>query len=366
MSGPGLHIGVDGRELLGRPTGVGRYLAEILGAWIGDPTWPHRLTIFVPSSPGDDLRARFPNVAWHVVASTSTGTRWEQMRLPRAITRAGVDVFFAAGYTAPLRLACPFVVAIYDVSFFAHPEWFGWREGLRRRWITRSAARRARRVVTISEFSAREIVRWIGIRRDAIAIAPPGAPPLVDDGDAGPREPIVLFVGSLFNRRRIPDLISAFAAAAGDVPNARLVLAGDNRTSPRIDPRALASTTGVGDRVEWRAYVTDAELAELYGRARVFAFLSDYEGFAMTPMEALARGVAPALLDTPVAREVYEGAAMFVPDDPTAIGAALRTLLIDDAARRRLVEAGRERLRAFSWRQAAATIRTALEEAVRS
>lgn len=366
MSGPGLHIGVDGRELLGRPTGVGRYLAEILGAWIGDPTWPHRLTIFVPSSPGDDLRARFPNVDWHVVASTSTGTRWEQMRLPRAITRAGVDVFFAAGYTAPLRLACPFVVAIYDVSFFAHPEWFGWREGLRRRWITRSAARRARRVVTISEFSAREIVRWIGIRRDAIAIAPPGAPPMVDDGDAGPREPIVLFVGSLFNRRRIPDLISAFAAAAGDVPNARLVLAGDNRTSPRIDPRALASTTGVGDRVEWRAYVTDAELAELYGRARVFAFLSDYEGFAMTPMEALARGVAPALLDTPVAREVYEGAAMFVPDDPTAIGAALRTLLIDDTARRRLVEAGRERLRAFSWRQAAATIRTALEEAVRS
>jgi glycosyltransferase involved in cell wall biosynthesis len=366
MSGPGLHIGVDGRELLGRPTGVGRYLAEILGAWMADPTWPHRLTIFLPSSPGDELRARLPHVAWHVAASTSTGTRWEQMRLPGAITRSGVDVFFAAGYTAPLRLACPFVVAIYDVSFFAHPEWFGWREGMRRRWITRSAARRARRVVTISEFSAREIVRWIGIRREAIAIAPPGAPPLADDANTSRREPIVLFVGSLFNRRRIPDLIAAFAAAARDVPSARLVLAGDNRTTPRIDPRALASTLDVGDRVEWRAYVSDAELAKLYGRARVFAFLSDYEGFAMTPMEALAHGVAPVLLDTPVAREVYGDAAMFVPAETTAIAAALRTLLIDDMARGRIVQAGRERLQTFSWPHAAATIRTALEEAVRS
>jgi glycosyltransferase involved in cell wall biosynthesis len=365
MNGRVLQIGVDGRELLGRPTGVGRYLAEVLDAWLADPTWPHRLTIVVPAPPDDDLRARFPRVAWHVAASTSTGTRWEQLQLPAAIRRAGVDVFFAAGYTAPLRLGCPFVVAIYDVSFFAHPEWFGRREGVRRRWITRSAARRARRVITISEFSAAEIVRWIGIRRDAIVLAPPGAPPLAGDANAGAREPVVLFVGSLFNRRRIPDLIAAFAAAAHDVPNARLVLAGDNRTSPRIDPAAIASRLGVGDRVEWRAYVSDAELAALYERARVFAFLSDYEGFAMTPMEALARGVAPVLVDTPVAREVYDGAAALVPAERAAIAAALRTLLTDDGARDRIVAAGRDRLAVFSWTKAAATIRAAIEEAAR-
>jgi glycosyltransferase involved in cell wall biosynthesis len=365
MSGRVLHIGVDGRELLGRPTGVGRYLAEILDAWQADATWPHRLTIFVPAPPGDEIRAHLPRVAWQVAASASSGTRWEQLQLPAAIRRAGLDVFFAAGYTAPLRLSCPFVVAIYDVSFFAHPEWFGRREGVRRRWITRSAARRARRVVTISEFSAAEIVRWIGIGRDAVVIAPPGAPPPAAERAPDAREPMVLFVGSLFNRRRIPDLIAAFAAAARDIADARLVLAGDNRTNPRVHPSRLASALGVGDQVEWLAYVTDAELAALYERARVFAFLSDYEGFAMTPMEALARGVAPVLLDTPVAREVYDGAAAFVPADPTAIAAALRTLLTDDQARQQIVAAGQERLRGFSWATAAATIRTALEEAAR-
>jgi glycosyltransferase involved in cell wall biosynthesis len=365
MSARVLHIGVDGRELLGRPTGVGRYLTAILEAWQADPAWPHRVTIVVPAPPDEALRARLPGVAWQVVASTSAGTRWEQLQLPAATRRAAMDVFFAAGYTAPLRLSCPFVVAIYDVSFFAHPEWFGRREGVRRRWITRSAARRARRVITISEFSAAEIVRWLGIRRDAIVLAPPGAPPVAPAAATATREPVVLFTGSLFNRRRIPDLIGAFAKAAREVPGARLVLAGDNRTSPRIDPAAIASRLDVGDRVEWRAYVSDAELEDLYGRARVFAFLSDYEGFAMTPMEALARGVAPVLVDTAVAREVYDGAAMLVPAERDAIAAALRTLLTDDGVRQRIVRTGRERLAAFSWTEAAATIRRAIEEAAR-
>ena len=85
--------------------------------------------------------------------------------------------------------------------------------------------------------------------------------------------------------------------------------------------------SGSARRSTWREYVDDDELEGLYGSARVFAFLSDYEGFAMTPMEALAHGVPAVLLDTPVAREVYGDGAVLVPLDTTAIAVALEGLL---------------------------------------
>ena len=365
----GLHIGVDGRELTGRPTGVGRYLRAVIETWARDAALPHRVTVFAaePAPAGLMLSDRF---TWTTVASAPAGTIWEQRHLPRAAAAAGLDVFFAAGYTAPLRLACPFVVAIYDVSFWAHPEWFARREGFRRRWLTRAAARRAQSVITISEFSAAEIVRHLGIPRDRIRLARPGPPPAVRDAGATPEHAsgpagsaMVLFVGSLFGRRHIPELMRAFALVRARVPDARLVLVGDNRTQPRIDPRDLAAQAGIASHTEWHEYVDEATLDRLYGDARAFVFLSEYEGFALTPFEAIARGVPPVLLDTPVAREVYGEAARMTSLEPAAIADAILSLLQDDAARDALLGAGRQRLAALSWTDTARTILTALEEA---
>jgi glycosyltransferase involved in cell wall biosynthesis len=268
-------------------------------------------------------------------------------------------VFFGPAYTIPLRLGRPAAVLIHDVSYFAHPEWFGWREGLRRRWFTGMSARRARVVLTVSAFSADEIARYTRIDRDRIVVVPPGAPAL-DSNAAGAREPIVLFVGSLFARRRIPDLIAGFAEARQRVPAARLVIVGDNRTQPPIDPLALARAAGVGDAVEWRAYVSDDELTRLYREARVFALLSDYEGYLMTPLEAFAHGVPAVLLDTPIAREAYGGAATLVGSGPSALAAALVPLLSDTGVHAAAVAAGRARLERASWATSAATVLDAL------
>ena len=147
-----LHIAVDGRELMGRPTGVGRYLLAVLRTWRDDATFGHQLTLVLPADPPPDVVALAPRIQVHVEPARNAGTLWEQRRLPKAVRAVGADVLFAAGYTAPLWAGVPTVVAIYDVSFFAHPEGFGPREGLRRRWFTRRAARRARTIITISTF----------------------------------------------------------------------------------------------------------------------------------------------------------------------------------------------------------------------
>jgi glycosyltransferase involved in cell wall biosynthesis len=361
-----LHIVVDGRELVGRPTGVGRYLMRVLAEWAraSSPS-SHRITVIVPGDVPPELRALSPRIEVEHVRAGAIGTWFEQTALPGIVRRLAADVFFAPAYTAPLTLGCPFAVVIHDLSYFVHPEWFRWREGLRRRWVTKETAKRAAAIITVSEQSAAELDTWLGIRRARVVLAPPG-PPASGVGPAVPaaaRERIVLYVGSIFARRGVPALIDAFADVARTMPDARLVLVGDNRSTPPIDPVAVATAAGIADRVEWRRYAPDAELQSLYQRARVFAFLSDYEGFAMTPMEAIAQGVPAILRDTPIAREVYGDGAVRVGPDRASLSAALTALLTDDRAHAEALARGQARLASFSWATSAATIMGALERA---
>ena len=278
------------------------------------------------------------------------------MRLPQLVREAGAGVLFAPGYSGPVFCPVPMVVAIHDVSFVAHREWFSWREGTRRRTMTRLAARAAARVVTISQFSKREIVAHLGIDSDKVVVVYPGVTETVSgrrrpvSGSNLDRRPTVLFVGSIFNRRHVSELIDGFARLARARPDARLEIVGENRTSPSIDLADAIRATGLTDRIQLRSYVTDDELRILYAGCSAFVFLSEYEGFGLTPLEALAAGLPVLLLDTPVAREVCGDAAMYVPrPDPALIEAALATLLFDAEARTRIVEAAQGVLARYSW-----------------
>ena len=164
----------------------------------------------------------------------------------------------------------------------------------------------------------------------------------------------VLFVGSIFNRRHVPELIEGFARLARDRGDARLQIVGDNRTSPAIDVAGAIRATGLTDRIQLRSYVTDQELQALYAGASAFAFLSEYEGFGLTPLEAMAAGLPVLLLDTPVAREICGEAAIYVErPDPPLIEDALATLLFDAEERRRLVDAADRVLAKYSWTECA-------------
>ena len=329
-----MRIAIDARELQGHATGVGTYLSGILNQWATLPAAAeHEVILCKPDSTG--------------------GTWWEQRILPRLVREARADVLFAPGYTAPLFSGVPTVVAVHDVSFAAHPQWFGWREGLRRRTLTRLSAERAARVLTISEFSRREIVTHLGIPADKIEVIYPGASAFAE-ASARPRDNLILFVGSLFNRRHIPELIEGFSRLVRTIPDARLEIVGDNRTIPPIDVDALVAASGARDRIALRSYLPEPDLAALYGRARAFVFLSEYEGFGLTPLEALSAGVPIAVLDTPVAREIYGSAARYVErPEPALIEAALAHVLTDEAERTRILTAGRETLARYSWRRCA-------------
>jgi glycosyltransferase involved in cell wall biosynthesis len=376
-----MRIGVDARELCGRSTGVGRYLAGLLLEWarVGR-TLAHDFVLYAPDAIALPLDARKFRTR---IVPGRPGTWWEQVTLPRETRADSLDVWFAPGYTAPLRLSVPVVVAIHDLSFVAHPEWFTIREGARRRWMVRQTAAAADAVITISEFSRRELIERLDVEAARIHVVPPG----VGTGDWGtgglrtqvassgsahathsqsttiatplvPQFPSplrVLYVGSIFNRRHVVDLIRSFAAIARRRSDVALDIVGDNRSYPHQDLHATIAGERVTDCVQWHEYVADPELHAMYARARAFAFFSEYEGLGLTPLEALAAGVPPVLLDTPVARESCGAAALYVPlDDRPAMTRALESALFDDRLRATLLAAAPAELAKYSWTRAAA------------
>lgn len=364
MTSP-LRIAVDARELAGHVTGVGTYLLHLLREWL--PRDDVRISLISHRELSAEVSA-LPGIerAHHIVRPNRTGgTLWEQVTLPGSATGAIADVLFAPAYSAPLRTSLPSVVVIHDVSFAAHPEWFRPLERVRRNFITPRSARRANAVVTISGFSAREIETRLGVPRERIRVIPPGAPardalPIPLDA----REPLVVYVGSIFNRRHVPDLISAFSLVSRDISAARLLIAGANRTWPHEDIPGLIAASPAAAHITWLDRPPSARITDALSRASAGAFLSEYEGFALTPFEALAHGVPSVMLDTPIAREVYGDAAVYVRQgDIAGTAAALTRLLRDPAERAALVARGGALWQRYDWTRAAADTLAVLREA---
>ena len=356
-------IGIDARELLGDTTGTGRYLGEMARRWASTSDGRRQFVLYTP-----DALPFVQNLPSHapvrqVVVGSGTGTWWEQTHLRRAVRSNPPDVFFAPAYTAPLALRVPLVVTIHDVSFAARPDWFRPREGARRRLLTRQAARAADLILTDSEFSRREIVERLSAPADRLLVVPPGVTRRTPAASISSREPLVLFVGSIFNRRRLPETIAAFAQATTRHPDARLVIVGSDRSYPKLHLEQSARDAGVAARVDLRHYVAEAELDALYQRASVFVFLSDYEGFGLTPLEALSAGVPIVVLDTPISREVYGDAAWYVDPADVVRGAAraIATLLDDPASGSAFLSHAPAVLDGYSWDEAAARTLAAIE-----
>jgi glycosyltransferase involved in cell wall biosynthesis len=356
-----VRIAIDASELSGKPTGVGRYLSEILAAWAELPLASgHEYVlcapepIVVPGTSALDIRT---------VARAGRGTQWQQFTLPRLVHAAKADVLLSPAYSGPLSVRVPMVVSIHDLSFVAHPEWYGRREGIRRRLLTRWSARRASRIVACSEFTRHEIVRYFKVDAAKIDVVYPGTTALpgprtspTSDAAAVARDgaTTVIYVGSIFTRRHVPELIDGFARIARRRPSLRLEVVGENRSSPHVDLDEVIRATGLASRIQAHSYVSDARLAELYHGASACVFLSDYEGFGMTPMEALAAGVPIVVLDTEVAREVYGPAALYIDrPDPALIEDALERIVSDEPLRRRLLDAAATVLPRYSWRACA-------------
>lgn len=253
--------------------------------------------------------------------------------LPRTLRRLGADLCHTQ-HALPLRPPCPCVVTVHDVSFAREPSLMGWKDRTTFRLVVPRAVRNAIRIITVSERTKAEIAELYGVPADRIVVTPNGVDPAFSPGPGA--HDFVLAVGAIQTRKN--QLAALDAAATVGLP---LVVAG-----PVKDEAVAGELRGRGARLE--GYVTTERLAELYRGAACLVQPSRYEGFGLPVVEAMASGTPVVAVPDPALVEVAGDAAVLVADDDLAAG--IHTALAD---RERLVAAGLERVKAFSWRSSA-------------
>ena len=344
-----MRVGVDGRSLVGGGArGVAHYTAALLEA-------------LAAAFPGDEYRVLLPRGA----ASVPAGVGAVRHPLPaRALFGAAAvagrprldrllggdcDVVWAPA-PAPLAVgATPFVLTVHDRSWEARPQDFTRYERLWHRAARpRRLARRAERVLCVSEVVRRELIaEWT---LDAARVrAIPLAPRSPASGAVSGR-PYFLFVGALEPRKAPEVLLDAFLRAREQGLEADLVVAGEGRV-------AIA-----GPGVRRLGRVDD--LGPLYAGALAVVLPSWLEGFGLPPVEGIAAGAPAIVSDLPVFREVLGDGALYVaPGDAPGLAAAMLRVAGEPGLRSRLLEAGRAAIAPLSWAETARRTRAVLAEA---
>jgi glycosyltransferase involved in cell wall biosynthesis len=295
--------------------------------------------------------------------------------VPALTARRGPDVLHSLGSVAP-----PFVpraanvVTLLDVIWMHH-ETMSRISTLSMRALGPLSARRADRVVTISEAAREDIAATIGIERAKIDVThlgvdTAGRPQPVADGELRQRlglsdAPLILSVGAKRPHKNLLRLIEALPRIASK-PDPVLVLAG-LATPHEEELRAAAGRLGVGPRVRFLDFVEEPELEGLFASAACFVLPSLQEGFGLPVLEAMSRGVPVACSNTSSLPEVAGDAALtFDPEDVDAIAHAVERLLDDAQLRARLTAAGREQAARFTWRATAEATLASYERALES
>jgi glycosyltransferase involved in cell wall biosynthesis len=294
---------------------------------------------------------------------------WDLAGMVVQARRRRLDVLHGLAYVAPpVHPGLPVVVTMLDTIWKRHPATMAWKGRFVFGAVSRALGRTASRVIALSESARDDLVADLGITRSRIdvtplAVAAPTAvaadPTLRARLDLGPT-PIVLCVAQKRAHKNLEAAIHALAL----LDDAQLVLPGTpNAYEKRL--RELAHTAGVADRVRFCGWVSDADLERLYAAAAAFLMPSLMEGFGLPVLEAMARGIPVACSNVSALPEVAGDAALlFDPHDVSAMAAALRRLLHDDALRRDLAARGRQRAAEFTWEQTARATVASYERAL--
>lgn len=366
-----MKIAFDLRRI-GNP-GIGRYmkcLAESISALAPE----HEYLCILPHC-GEDL-IHAPN-AMKICPKLKYYSVREQFELPRILRRHNVDLLHSPHFLLPLVRPCPAIATIHDVIYLACPEDLPSRAGrLYYKAMMNACGRMATRLITDSEFSKKEIVRYLHADPAKVEVIYPS----VDAGfnrveDTAQLSAVrarydldrdfILCVGIYKQRKNHARLLRAFQRVVKNGSDAKLVIAGPMEEGESL-LRRLAGELGIAGQVVFTGFVDDNTLCALYSTASGCICPSMYEGFGFTALEAMACGTPVACSSATSLPEVAGKAALyFDPQNVEEMAERISRILGDAQLRTTLIELGHQNLQRFSWTETAmqtlAVYRNALE-----
>jgi glycosyltransferase involved in cell wall biosynthesis len=360
-----LRIAIDAHSVGAKLAGNESYATNLIEA-LAQIDSVNEYTLYVTTAEASErFHQRWPNFK---VRKTLPHT--PLIRIPLTLTaelrKHPVDVLHVQ-FTAPPFTPCPVVVSIHDLSFEHLPQTFNRRSRTQLRLTVRHSARRATRILTLSDHTRRDIIETYGVDSERVTAIPLAAPthfgPVNNEKELqrvrhiyGIDGDYILSVGSIQPRKNLPRLVRAFASLrnkrrAGTLP--KLVLVGKCAWLYDETLRALQET-GMEDSVILTGYVPQSDLPALYSGAVCFVYPSYFEGFGLPPLEAMKCG-APTIVgnNTSLPEVVGDAGILIDPFDISAIAAAIERLIDDSDFRHQLAVKGLARARMFDWHETA-------------
>lgn len=364
-------IGIDAsRALRPKQTGTERYALEIIRHLLALPAagqhiW--RLYLDQPAEPSYFYTQLGEEGVRLELRLLPARRMWTHRALAREVLRHPPDVLFIPAHVLPFvvpvwRLPAS-VVTIHDLGYRYFPATHTWHQRLYLDWSTQWSALAATRLIAISEATRADLIRFYATPPGKVTVVHEARPDrsLVDATTStavqtryGLERPYLLYVGTIHPRKNLARLIEAYAKliAAGEA-SYDLVLAGGQGwlSDPLYE---MVQRLHLTERVRFLGYVPDADVIALYQGACAFCFPSLYEGFGLPVLEAQAYGVPVMTANNSALPEIASDAALLVdPTDVDAIADAMLRLSQDETLRQKLIAAGYENVKRFSWEKAA-------------
>jgi glycosyltransferase involved in cell wall biosynthesis len=356
-----MRIGIDARLVFYHHAGIGEYILRLTNALAAlDQTNEYYL---FQSRKDPTVLVEAPNFHRRVLW-TPSHHRFERLAMSAELWPYPLDVFHSPDFIPPRKLRAPTVITVHDLAFLLYPR-FLTPAAARYYGQIDPASRSAAHIIAVSQSTKRDVTRLLGVPEDKVTViyeaAHSSSRPL--DRAAAKRHvqskygiegDFCLFVSTIEPRKNLPTLIAAYSKLLQAYKiQARLVVAGHKGwLTTEVD--AAIEKFKLQEAVCFLGSVPTDELDYLYNAARVFALPSFYEGFGLTPLEAMARGTPVVVSNVSSLPEVVGDAGLLIdPNDVEAWAVALYRVLTDDALHQELSAKGLKRAALFSWERAA-------------
>jgi len=325
-----MKIAVDGYELNSDFTGVGRFLKNLIFS-IAKIDKSNSYTLFLKEE--FIIPKEHKNIIKVVLKSTKSHTKWQNSDLIRALNSENFDLFFSPNHSIPFFYKGNSLMTIPDVSWKGVPEDFTVKERFMRDIKTRFSIKKCQLIFTISKFSKSEIIKYYNIPSKKIIPIHLGIENKFKQSNIEEindfREKynlgdgkLIGFLGSMFKRRHIGDIIDAFNIVKKN-HDVKLILIGADRYKEK-----LCGLTG--DKIIYLSRISESDINSFYSSLNLFIYLSDYEGFGFPPLEALSCKTPSLLLDTSSLSEIYKDIAFFSDNtNPAYLSEKISKILTD-------------------------------------